>query len=149
MKIRSISDTITNSSNEAFITRTAPTGYEYASYDELTWERILEGGNYGIDRDMMIMLLEDYVLERALTDNPFPRTPSQDKPWEQAYYCGWLEDDLNDLWRIFVKAHESEFKELVGYCYVSGPYDHDYYDYDEWEADTDALRDIAVICLGR
>lgn len=149
MRIRSISDAITNSSNESFITRTAPVGYEYASYDELTWERILDGGFYEINRDMMIRILEDHILYHAISDNPFPRTPSQDKPWENANCWGWDNDELDSLWQIFVKAHESEFKQLVGYCCVSGPYDHDYSDYEDWESDTDALRDISVICLGR
>jgi len=149
MRIRSITDAITNSSNESFITRKAPIGYEYASYDELTWEHILTGHSCLFSRDRMVEILEDHTINGAITDNPFPRTPSQDKPWQQAHYYGWSEEELDGLWQIFVKAHESEFKELVGYCYVSGPYDHDYQDYDEWEADTNDLRNIAVICLGR
>lgn len=98
---------------------------------------------------MMIRILEDHILYHAISDNPFPRIPSQDKPWGNANCWGWDNDELDSLWQIFVKAHESEFKQLVGYCCVSGPYDHDYSDYEDWESDTDDLRDISVICLGR
>ena len=151
MKIRSISDAITNSSNETFITTHMPDPkiYEYSYAEEITWEDIVEAKNYNFDPDLMVYILEERLLDHKLVQNPFPRTKGNDKPWYQAEYYNWTEDELKEIWELFVELNKEDFKKLVGLCYVSGRDDNEYEDYYQWVSDNDDLDGISIMRAGR
>ena len=153
MKIRSISDAITNSSNETFITTHMPDPriYEYSYAEELTWDDIIGLKNYHFDPDLMVYILEERLLDHELLQNPFPRTKGTDEPWEQARYYNWEEEELKELWTLFVELNKEDFKKLVGLCYVSGRDDNEYGcdDYYQWVSDNDDLGDISIMRADR
>jgi hypothetical protein len=151
MKIRSISDAITNSSNETFITthKPDPEVYDYSYAEKLTWENIINYGTYDFSPDLMVYILEERLLDHKLLQNPFPRTKENDTPWQQAEYCGWTEEELKDIWVLFIELNKEDFKELVGLCYVSGPEDNQYDDYDQWVSNNEDLSDISILRAGR
>lgn len=95
-----------------------PRVYKYSSADKLTWEDIIKGDNYSFDRDLMIYILEERLLDHKLLQNPFPRTKWENEPWNQAGYCNWTTDELDMIWRLFVELNREDFKKLVGFCYV-------------------------------
>lgn len=146
MKIRSITNVITNSSNETFIMKSAP--YEDdVDYVELTWELILNPG-WQFDKDLLVYLVRNYSEVNILKDNPFPRTPEIWNPWETASYY-WGQEDLLDLWQMFVKENKEAFEGIVGFCWVEGPYDHDYESWEEWDSKNDDLKEQSIMVAGR
>ncbi len=160
-RIKSRTDVITNSSNETFITKREPKGYDYNDFDVLTWDIILkpDSGSWSDELDLMVHLVESNI-GHELQDNPFTIPEPEDnngrpwwsepkKPWAYALDCGWTWDERMNLWTVFVKAHESEFKTIVGYCYVSGIYDHDCSDWDIYESANDRLGSISVLRASR
>ena len=151
MRIRSISDAITNSSNETFITTYMPDPkiYEYSYAEELTWKDIVGLKNYHFDPDLMVYILEDRLLAHKLLQNPFPRFEGNDEPWEQAEYYDWTEDEIKEIWGLFVELNKEDFEKLVGLCYVSGRDDNEYEDYYQWVSDNDDLGDISIMRAGR
>ena len=151
MKIRSISDAITNSSNETFITTYMPDQkiYEYSYAEELTWKDIVGLKNYHFDPDLMVYILEERLLDHKLLQNPFPRFEGNDEPWEQAEYYDWTEDEIKEIWGLFVELNKEDFEKLVGLCYVSGRDDNEYEDYYQWVSDNDDLGDISIMRAGR
>lgn len=154
MKIRSISDAITNSSNETFITTHMPDPkiYEYSYAEKITWDDIVGLKNYNFGPDLMVYILEERLLVHKLLQNPFPRSKGNDKPWYQAEYCClWTEDEIKEIWELFVELNKEDFKKLVGLCYVSGRDDNEYGcdDYYQWVSDNDDLGDISIMRAGR
>lgn len=153
MKIRCISDAITNSSNETFITTHIPDPkiYKYSYAEELTWKDIVEARNCNFYPDLMVYILEERLLDHKLVQNPFPRTKGNDEPWYQAEYCGWTENELKEIWGFFVELNKEDFKKLVGICYVSGRDDNEYGcdDYYQWVSDNDDLGYISIMRAGR
>jgi len=151
MRIRSITDAITNSSNETFITTHMPDPkiYEYSYAEEITWDDIVRLKNYNFGPDLMVYILEERLLDHKLVQNPFPRTKGNDEPWYQAEYYGWTEDELEEIWGFFVELNKEDFKKLVGLCYVSGRDDNEYDDYYQWVSDNDDLGDISIMRAGR
>lgn len=151
MKIRSISDAITNSSNETFITTHMPDPkiYEYSYAEKITWEDIVEARNCNFDPDLMVYILEERLLDHKLVQNPFPRTKGNDEPWYQAEYYNWTEEELKEIWSLFVELNKEDFEKLVGLCYVSGRDDNEYEDYYQWVSDNDDLGDISIMRAGR
>lgn len=146
MKIRSITNVITNSSNETFIMKSAP--YEDdVDYIELTWELILNPG-WQFDKDLLVYLVRNYSEVNILKDNPFPRTPEIWNPWKIASYY-WSQEELLDLWQMFVEENKEAFEGIVGFCYVEGPYDHDCESWEEWDSKNDDLREQSIMVAGR
>ena len=151
MKIRSISDAITNSSNETFITTHMPDPkiYEYSYAEKITWDDIVGLKNYNFGPDLMVYILEERLLVHKLLQNPFPRTKGNNEPWYQAEYYDWTEDEIKELWGLFVELNKEDFKKLVGLCYVSGRDDNEYKDYYQWVSDNDDLGYISIMRAGR
>lgn len=146
MKIRSITNVITNSSNETFIMKSAP-DKDDVDYVELTWETILNPC-WQFDMDLLVYLVRNYSEVKELKDNPFPRTSEIWDPWAKARY-GRSQEDLLDLWQMFVEENKEAFEGIIGFCYVEGPYDHDYEDWEEWDSKNDDLRDQSIMVAGR
>lgn len=127
MKIKAISDIITNSSSECYIMKNSE-----KLYGSLNWEDILEGGNGNIGRDLMIQILTEYY-HLELKENPFPATKDCEEPWDQTSYSwNWERSEVDEVWEDFVNLNKEAFEKLIGVGFVYGPEDNQYYDYDEW-----------------
>lgn len=145
IKIKSITDVITNSSNETFIIKGQGELYSF--------DQIRNGYTFGIDRDEWVLLIQEF-LHIPLKDNPLPLVNYKGEytshgPWRDLSYHGWSHKDSQELWANFVDANREAFMKASEYGYVSGPYDHDMDDYDEWCSENDDLRSESIMSAGR
>ena len=146
IKIKSITDVITNSSNETFIIKGKGELYSF--------DQIRKGYTGGIDRDDWVSLIQEF-LHIPLKDNPLPLVNYRGNyisygPWQNLYYHGsWSREEIDKLWEDFVDANKEAFMRASEYGYVSGPYDHDYEDYYDWVSENDDLRADSIMSAGR
>lgn len=141
LKIKCVTDVITNSSNETFIFKKGRVP-EGETAQEFEWESIRKGWCTNLSRDEMIIVLV-VGLNETLVENPFEK-----QSWDNACYKGWWEDELEELWRDFVDKNESAFKKLLDLVYVAGKEDNEYTEGD-WDSYCKRLRSQALLSAGR
>lgn len=137
--IKSISDVITNSSNETYLIKNNLTTKGY----QITMEDILRGYSRGLERDEMIYIILE-VFGLSITNNPCPPSKINYRPWDNLP----IDPDYDELWELFVKENLGSFESLCDYKIVRGPYDHDY-DWDEWNSICEEYRSISTLSAGR
>ena len=82
LKIKCVTDVITNSSNETFIFKKGRVP-EGETAQEFEWESIRKGWCTNLSRDEMIIVLV-VGLNETLVANPFEK-----QSWDNACYKGW------------------------------------------------------------
>lgn len=139
IKIRSITDVVTNSSNETYVIRRDLESQfpdcDWDWGDSLDYLRIRDSkGSPGFSRQELVDMLS-YGLNQVLIG------------LEEDYYIWknskWTEDQ--DLWRIFADVNKAAFLKLSEYSIVYGPEDG----YEGYEEDWEEFRDLSIHTLPR